>query len=70
MALLREFLNASDWPAGDDFAPKTLGLALYRQAVGLAQHHTFDVFHTLPALLPLQGIDTLDDLATELFAVM
>ena len=69
-ALLRVFLAASDWPVGDDFARKTLGLALYRQAVGLAQHHTFDVFHTLPALLPLQDIVTLDELATELFAVM
>jgi aminoglycoside phosphotransferase (APT) family kinase protein len=68
--LLRVFLAASHWPAGDDFARKTLGLALYRQAVGLAQHHTFDVFHTLPALLPLQDIVTLDHLATELFAVM
>jgi hypothetical protein len=28
-----------------------------------------DVFHTLPALLRLQDIGTLDDLATELFAV-
>jgi aminoglycoside phosphotransferase (APT) family kinase protein len=69
-ALLRVFLEASDWPAGDDLARKTLSLALYRQAVGLVQHHTFDVFHTLPALLPLQGVATLAELAAELFAVM
>ena len=59
-ALLRVFLEASDWPAGKDFP---------RQALGLAQHHTMDVFHTLPTLLPLQDIGTLDELATELFAV-
>ncbi len=58
--LLRVSLEASDWPAGKDFP---------RQALGLAQHHTFDVFHTLLALLPVQDIGTLDDLATELFAV-
>jgi hypothetical protein len=28
-----------------------------------------DVFHSLPALLPLQDTGTLDELATELFAV-
>jgi hypothetical protein len=67
--LLRVFLAASDWPAGEDFACKTLGLALHRQAVGLTQHHTFDVFHSLPAVLSLQDIGNLDELATELFAV-
>lgn len=68
-ALLRVFLEASDWPAGKDFPQKTLGLALHRQALGLAQHLTFDIFHTLPAVLPLQTIGTLDELATELFTV-
>ena len=68
-ALLRAFLEASDWPAGEDFPQRTMALALYRQAQGRAQHHTMDVFHTLPALLPLAGIGTLDELATELFAV-
>ncbi len=48
---------------------QALGLALYRQAQGLAQHHTMDVFEPIAALLPLQEIGTLDDLATELFAV-
>jgi hypothetical protein len=68
-ALLRVFLEASDWPVGEDFARRALGLALHRQAVGLAQHHTFDVFHTLPAELSLRDIGTLDELATELFAL-
>jgi aminoglycoside phosphotransferase (APT) family kinase protein len=67
--LLTVFLEACDWPVGDDFPRKTLGLALYRQATGLAQHLTFDIFHTLPAALPVADIDTLDDLATELFAI-
>lgn len=68
-ALLRVFLDACDWPVGKDFPRQALGLALYRQARGLAQHHTMDVFEPVAALLPLQDIDTLDDLATELFAV-
>lgn len=68
-ALLRVFLEASDWPAGKDFPRQALGLALHRQSVGLAQHHTMDVFEPIAALLPLQDIGTLDDLATELFAV-
>ena len=67
--LLRVFLDASEWPVAEDFAFKALGLALRRQASGLAQHFTFDVFHTLFASNRLKGIGTLDDLAIELFAV-
>jgi hygromycin-B 7''-O-kinase len=67
--LLRVLLEASDWPVGKDFARQALGLALHRQAAGLAQHHTMDVFEPIAALLPLQDIGTLDELATELFAV-
>ncbi len=65
-ALLRVFPKAGDWPACEDLPRKTLGLALYRQATGLAQHLTFDIFHTLP--LSLQDICTLDEPATKLFA--
>jgi len=68
-ALLRVFLDASDWPVGEDFPHRALGLALCRQAVGLAQHHTMDVFEPIAALLPLHEIGTLDELATDLFAV-
>jgi aminoglycoside phosphotransferase (APT) family kinase protein len=68
-ALLKVFLAASDWPMTKDFARKAMGHALYRQAHGLAQHNSMDVFYTLPALLPLQDIETLDELANELFAV-
>lgn len=68
-ALFRAFLDACDWPVGKDFPRRALGLALYRQAVGLAQHHTMDVFEPIAALLPLEDIGTLDELATELFAV-
>lgn len=68
-ALLRAFLETSDWPMTKDFPRMAMGLALYRQAHGLAQHHTMDVFYTLPVLFPLQDIGTLDELATELFAV-
>jgi len=68
-ALLRVFLEAYDWPIGKDFPRRALSLALYRQAMGLTQHLSMDVFEPVAALLPLQDIDTLDDLATELFAV-
>ncbi len=68
-ALLRAFLTACDWPVVKDFPRQTLGLALHRQAIGLVQHHSMDVFEPIAALLPLQDIGTLDDLATELFAV-
>lgn len=68
-ALLRAFLEAGDWPVGEDFARRALGLALYRQAAGLARHHTMDVFEPVAARLPLRDIGTLDELATELFDV-
>lgn len=67
-ALLQVFLEASAWPVGKGFPRQAMGLALYRQAQGLAQHHTMDVFEPIAALIPLQEIGTLDDLATELFA--
>ncbi len=68
-SLFRAFLEASDWPVGKDFPRRALGLALYRQAVGAARHHTMDVFEPIAALLPLKDIGTLDELAIELFAV-
>ncbi|MDX6593222.1 MAG: hygromycin-B 7-O-kinase [Gaiellales bacterium] len=68
-ALLQVFLDAYDWPDGGDFPRQALGHALRRQAVGLVQHHTIDVFEPIAALLPLDDIATLDDLATELFDV-
>lgn len=67
--VLRAFLNASNWPVDKDFAQKAMGHALYRQAHGLAQHPTIDVFYMLPEWLPLQDITTLDELANELFSV-
>jgi hygromycin-B 7''-O-kinase len=68
-SLFRVFLETSNWPVGNDFPRQALGLALRRQAVGLTQHHTIDVFEPIAALLPLRDIGTLDELATELFAV-
>ncbi len=65
--LLSVFLAASEWPVGGDFAHRTLGLALHRQAQGVAQHHAFDVFHRLPSPLRQKDIGSLDDLAAELF---
>jgi hygromycin-B 7''-O-kinase len=66
-ALLKTLLDAANWPVTKDFATQTLGLALYRQAVGLTQHHTFDIFHKVPDVLSLKKISSLDELASELF---
>lgn len=68
-ALFRAFLEASDWPVGKDFPRRALGFALHRQAVGLAQHPSIDVFMPIAARFPLQGIGSLDELATVLFAI-
>ncbi|MFJ4922106.1 phosphotransferase family protein [Streptomyces sp. NPDC088725] len=67
--LLRAFLEAAEWPASGDFPRQCLGLALHRQAAGIAQHHSFDLFEPIAALFPLQDLATLDALAAELFAV-
>jgi aminoglycoside phosphotransferase (APT) family kinase protein len=66
--LLRAFLEASNWPVGSDFPRRALGFALHRQAIGLLQHLTIDVFEPIAALFPLTEIGTLDELAVELFA--
>ncbi len=67
-ALLRTFLEASGWPRTADFPRQALGWALRRQAIGLAQHHTIDVFMPVAARFPLEGIATLDELALLLFS--
>lgn len=67
--LLKTVLQASKWPIKTNFSKQALGLSLYRQAVGLTQHSTFDVFYKLPHLIPLENISTLDDLADTLFGV-
>lgn len=67
--LLKTVLDASNWPCGKNFSKQALGLSLYRQAVGLTQHSTFDVFYKLPNILPLDDIATLDELADILFEI-
>lgn len=67
--LLKIALNAAKWPIKKNFPKQALGLSLYRQAVGLTQHSSFDVFYKLPNLLPLEDIATLDELADVLFDV-
>ncbi len=68
-ALLRVFLDASEWPVAEDFSRRAMGQALRRQAFMLAQHPTGDVFMPIAEKLPLQEIATLDDLANELFGL-
>lgn len=67
--LLRVFLEASEWPVETDFSQRALGMALYRQAMGFVQHFSNDTFYKLPNLFPIEEIETLEELATELFAV-
>jgi hygromycin-B 7''-O-kinase len=67
--LLRAFLDAYGWSIDDGFPHKALGHALYRQAIGLTQHPTIDVFEPIAERFPLEDIATLDELAIELFAV-
>lgn len=68
-ALFRVFLEACDWPVGPDLPQQAMGHALRRQAMMLVQHPSGDVFMPIAEKFPLQDIETLDDLATELFAV-
>lgn len=67
--LLKAFLAASEWPVTKDFPNQALGYALIRQAVGLTQHLTMDVFEPIAAHFPLAEIATLNELATVLFAI-
>jgi len=67
--LLQTFLDHSDWPVEPTFARRSLVAAFHRQAVGLAQHPTMDVFYKLPHLLPLDQIETLDELADAVFGM-
>lgn len=65
--LFKIFLEASNWPIGKNFAHQVLGQALRRQAIGLAQHHSMDVFEPIAKKFPLQEIKTLQELAETLF---
>lgn len=67
--LFRVFLDAAEWPIDASFPIKAMGHALLRQAVGLIQHHTIDVFQPIAAAHPLAEIPTLEDLAATLFPV-
>lgn len=66
--LLKTLLDAAHWPVTGHFAHQGLGMALYRQAVGLTQHSSFDTFHKLPgAIKDLQRFKTLHELSSILF---
>jgi hypothetical protein len=67
--LLREFVEAAAWPVGPRLPELALAHGLRRQAIGLAQHGSMDVFRPVAARLPLHDIGTLEELATALFAV-
>ncbi|MFB5663475.1 phosphotransferase family protein [Alteribacillus sp. HJP-4] len=65
--LLKIFLEASSWQIGSNFPKQALGLAFYRQAIGLTRHLTIDVFEPISKQFPLRDIASLDELAEELF---
>ena len=48
---------------------QALGIERYRQAMGLVQHHTFDIFYELAPRLPINQVANLGELADLLFAV-
>lgn len=65
--LLAVFLEASGWTVRDDFPRRALGFAILRQATGLVQHRTMDVFE--PFAGRLGEFATLDELAADRFDV-
>ncbi len=67
--LMKVFLKASQWPMSDSFADKCLQMALYRQAVGLTQHHSFDIFFQLPNLYDFTKVQTLEEYAKIVFGL-
>ena len=66
--LLKTFLQASQWPIEKDFPQQCLNMAFYRQAMGLTQHSSFDVFYQLPNHHSLNEIANLEQLAHLMFA--
>lgn len=69
-ALLTTLLVAAHWPMTEHFAHQALGMALYRQAMGLTQHSTFDTFYKLPeAIKDFDSIKTLHELSNVLFRI-
>ena len=66
--LMQALLEAAQWSPGEDFAQRCLLMALHRQAHGLAQHFSMDVFYKLPRWIDPQRVASLDELAQTLFA--
>ena len=66
-ALFDACLEAYGWPRDETFPTRTLGHALLRQALGLAQHLGMDVFEPIAAKHDLARIKTLDAMAALLF---
>jgi len=67
--LLRIFLDAYGWPLDSEFPRRCLATALRRHAQILGQHGGGDVFYRVPELIAGKQIDSLDELAVELFGI-
>ncbi len=66
-SLLQALLEAAEWQPVQDFPHRCLIMALQRQAHGLVQHPSMDVFYKLPGWLGNANIPDLDTLAAALF---
>ena len=66
-SLLQALLDAADWQPDVDFPYRCLTMALQRQAHGLTQHPSMDVFYKLPDWLDGAKVPDLESLAVTLF---
>jgi hypothetical protein len=62
-SVLRSFLEAYDWPVTAALADRVLAAALRRQALGAAADPAYDLFGSLPTLVDLDAVTSLDELA-------
>jgi aminoglycoside phosphotransferase (APT) family kinase protein len=65
--LLRVMLAAAGWSPAPDFAERCLLMSLQRQAHGLAQHFSMDVFYKIPQWIAVDRVSSLEELAQRLF---
>ena len=66
-SLLQALLEAADWQPDIDFPYRCLTMAVQRQAHGLTQHPSMDVFYKLPNWLDGTKVPDLETLAVKLF---
>jgi Ser/Thr protein kinase RdoA (MazF antagonist) len=65
--LFRAFLDGYGWRVEDGFPDRALAWALRRQAVGMTQHRTIDVFMDPADVFPMEEMATLEEVAEAMF---